>query len=60
MNLSSELIAQAWVTRYLSETFIISEVNEMINDFNYALTHKEQKRVISLLKLEYDAGRLKS
>ena len=57
MNLNSELIAKAWVTRYLSETFIISEMNEMINDFNYALTYKEQKRVLSLLKREYDAGR---
>lgn len=51
----NELKIQAWIVRYMSDPFSFDEMNEIINDFNYELTHLEQRRAIGLLRREYDA-----
>ena len=50
-----ELKIQYWIVRYMSDPFSLNEMNEVINDFHYELTHLEQRRAIGLLRREYDA-----
>lgn len=50
-----ELKIQAWIVRYMSDPFMLHDMNEVINDFNYELTCLEQRRAIGLLRREYDA-----
>ena len=55
LNNMDELKIQYWIVRYMSDPFSFSEMNEIINDFYYELTHLEQRRAIGLLRREYDA-----
>ncbi len=50
-----ELKIQCWIVRYMSDPFQVDEMNDIINDFHYELTHLEQRRAIGLLRREYDA-----
>jgi len=55
LNNMDELKIQYWIVRYMSDPFSLNEMNEIINDFYYELTHLEQRRAIGLLRSEYDA-----
>ena len=55
LNNMDELKIQYWIVRYMSDPFSLNEMNEIINDFYYELTHLEQRRAIGLLRCEYDA-----
>ena len=54
LNNMDELKIQYWIVRYMSDPFSLNEMNEIINDFYYELTHLEQRRAIGLLRSEYD------